>query len=352
MGKDRHGHYEFFPYVNLAHWRLYPLVDASVKQRLAALLPRRGSSGSAQRAERNPYRIGTPLRLVLDQRRDRLRHPGPALRDDDRRRDVSAPWPPRPATGSSGAIPGASRSCSAFPREASRPAGPITSSSSWRTTCPWGAWWTGPWPRSINEGLKYSTFGPDPLAQFQSDVAVYHDEFADFSTNEPIIDGTVSLLLLLDLWSIDRGIVTMNPNMIGAYGPWAAGLAGEGPARLSFRNPRFQPGDLDGWRTQARGRLQACLLQPDSGGVPRAQVQHQFVYDGLHVEHLSWQLPYGPPTEAYFFKPAGATGRLPAVLGLHDHGGNKYFGARKIAQISDDAPSHDEDASARSITAA
>ena len=128
----------------------------------------------------------------------------------------------------------------------------------------------------------------------------------------------------------------MNQNMIGAYGPWAAGLAGEGPARLSFRSPRFQPGDLDGWRTQARGRLQACLLQPESGGVPSVQVQHQFVYDGLHVEHLSWQLPYGPPTEAYFLKPAGAKGRLPAVLGLHDHGGNKYFGARKIAQISDD----------------
>jgi hypothetical protein len=27
---------------------------------------------------------------------------------------------------------------------------------------------------------------------------------------------------------------------------------------------------------------------------------------------------------------------LPAVLGLHDHGGNKYFGARKILKISDD----------------
>ena len=127
----------------------------------------------------------------------------------------------------------------------------------------------------------------------------------------------------------------MTPNMIGAYGPWAAGLAGDGPARLSFRNPRFRPGDLDGWRTQARQRLKDCLLQPDSGGVPRAQVQHQLTYDGLHVEHLTWQLPYGPPTEAYFFKPAGARGQLPAVLGLHDHGGNKYFGARKIAQISD-----------------
>ncbi len=65
------------------------------------------------------------------------------------------------------------------------------------------------------------------------------------------------------------------------------------------------------------------------------QVQHELTYDGLHIEHLTWQLPYGPPTEAVFLKPAGARGRLPAVLGLHDHGGNKYLGWRKIAQLSD-----------------
>jgi dienelactone hydrolase len=127
----------------------------------------------------------------------------------------------------------------------------------------------------------------------------------------------------------------MIPNMIGAYGPWAAGLTGDGPGRLSFRNPRFERKDLDAWRAQARDRLKACLLQPNSGGVPLAQAQHQFVYDGLHVEHLTWQLPYGPPTEAYLLKPKNARGRLPAVLGLHDHGGKKYFGARKIAQLND-----------------
>jgi dienelactone hydrolase len=126
----------------------------------------------------------------------------------------------------------------------------------------------------------------------------------------------------------------MEPNMIGAYGPWAASLAGDGPGRLSFRNPRFD--DLESWRKRARARVAECLLEPDSGGVPKAEVQHQLDYDGLHVEHLSWQLPYGPPTEALFLKPKGASGRLPAVLGLHDHGGNKYFGLRKIAQMGDD----------------
>ena len=43
---------------------------------------------------------------------------------------------------------------------------------------------------------------------------------------------------------------SMIPNMIGAYGPWAAGLAGDGPATLSFRNPRFERKDLDAWRAR------------------------------------------------------------------------------------------------------
>ena len=35
-------------------------------------------------------------------------------------------------------------------------------------------------------------------------------------------------------------------------------------------------------------------------------------------------------------KPASAKTPLPAILGFHDHGGNKYFGTRKITRTSDD----------------
>ena len=72
----------------------------------------------------------------------------------------------------------------------------------------------------------------------------------------------------------------MEPDMIGAYGPWAAGLVGEGPAQLSFRNGRFPAGEIDTWRKRARDRLKECLLQPETGGVPRAEVQHEIVFDG------------------------------------------------------------------------
>lgn len=38
---------------------------------------------------------------------------------------------------------------------------------------------------------------PDTYQPFQSDLAVYHDDFGDYSTNEPTMDGTASLIYLL-----------------------------------------------------------------------------------------------------------------------------------------------------------
>ncbi len=37
---------------------------------------------------------------------------------------------------------------------------------------------------------------PDPLAPFQDERAVYHDDINDYSTNEPTMDGTASAILL------------------------------------------------------------------------------------------------------------------------------------------------------------
>ncbi len=128
--------------------------------------------------------------------------------------------------------------------------------------------------------------------------------------------------------------MSVQPNMIGAYGPWAASIVGEGPAALSFRNRAWT--DVEAWRPVARKRLMDCLAQPDTGDAPEVKVQRTFVYDGLHVEELSWQLPYGPPTGAVFLKPEGATGELPGILALHDHAGKKYFGKRKVARTAED----------------
>src|SRR5437667_5100711 len=125
----------------------------------------------------------------------------------------------------------------------------------------------------------------------------------------------------------------MTPNMIGAYGEWAANTM-QDPPRLSFRQPMF--GNLEAWRPVARARFREALLGPGGAATPVAVVEHQLEFDGLSIEHLRWQLPYGPPTEALVLKPSGARGKLPGIVGLHDHGGNKYFGLRKITRMTKD----------------
>ncbi len=122
-------------------------------------------------------------------------------------------------------------------------------------------------------------------------------------------------------------------SMIGAYGAWASSLIDQELPAFSFRKKAFK--DVKTWQKAARQRVAERLAMPDIPGKPVVKVVKQYEYDGLHIEELSWQLPYGPPTEAILLKPQGSTGKLPAIMAFHDHGGNKYFGARKITKTSD-----------------
>jgi endoglucanase len=198
MGTDAHGHYEFFPYVNLAHWRLYPHVDAELQAKLAGYY-HAGLEKIRQRAEQNPYRIGTPFvwcstnnviavatQAVLYEQ----------MTGDTRYRTLAAeardwifgrnPWGKSFVIGVPNLELASSRPHHLFYELIDH--------------VPVGGLVDGPVTREINASLKFADFGEDKLAAFQSDVAVFHDVFADFSTNEPIIDGTVSLLLLLSVW--------------------------------------------------------------------------------------------------------------------------------------------------------
>lgn len=48
-----------------------------------------------------------------------------------------------------------------------------------------------------NNLIGITLYEPDEYAEFQSDLAVYHDDYGDYSTNEPTMDGTASLIYLL-----------------------------------------------------------------------------------------------------------------------------------------------------------
>jgi len=122
-------------------------------------------------------------------------------------------------------------------------------------------------------------------------------------------------------------------SIIGEYGAWVADLLKD-PPQLSYRNKQWK--DLKSWKEKALKKTKELVASPSIGNeIPKVTLKSSYVYDGLSIEELEWQLPYGRKTEAILLKPANAKGPLPAVLGLHDHGGNKYFGKRKITKTSD-----------------
>jgi dienelactone hydrolase len=121
--------------------------------------------------------------------------------------------------------------------------------------------------------------------------------------------------------------------MIGVYGEPLVKMKDKRLPTLSFRNKNFT--DINKWRPRARQAVFERIAMPDAGPMPKVTIRKQYEFDGLHIEELTWQLPYGPPTDAILLKPIDASGPLPGILAFHDHGGNKYFGTRKITRTSD-----------------
>jgi dienelactone hydrolase len=160
----------------------------------------------------------------------------------------------------------------------------------------------------------------------------------DFLKSTAILGG-VSILPgsasgFMDATLVDsEKIIANEKSIIGSYGPWASGLV-EDPPLLSFRNK--DNGDLKKIKSQAISKTHELVSAPTISKIAEAKADRKFVYDGLQIEEISWQLPYGNRTRAILLKPEKAKGKLPGVLGLHDHGGNKYFGKRKITKTSDE----------------
>lgn len=122
-------------------------------------------------------------------------------------------------------------------------------------------------------------------------------------------------------------------SIIGQYGPWSSAWMDQKIPSLSFRSKSFA--NLESWKKLAKNKLLDRLAIPKIGPMPTVTIVKELEYDGLHIQEITWQLPYGRPTEAIVLKPSNASGKLPGILAFHDHGGNKYFGTRKITKTSD-----------------
>jgi dienelactone hydrolase len=55
--------------------------------------------------------------------------------------------------------------------------------------------------------------------------------------------------------------------------------------------------------------------------------------DGVVVEEISYDMPYGPRTHGFFLYQKEAGSKLPAVVALHDHGEFFYYGKEKLVSF-------------------
>ncbi|HEX5885783.1 MAG TPA: glycoside hydrolase family 9 protein, partial [Pyrinomonadaceae bacterium] len=197
MGKDEAGHYQYYPFMNTGHFRLYDLVDARTKKQLAAFY-REQIERSLKRAGENPYRIGVPFiwcsnNLVVALATQLLLYE--RMTGDKRYQQFTSkqvdwllgknPWGVSMFTG--------------IPADGIYPKDVHLFTNALLKKMVRGGLVDGPVYRKVFQSLRgVSIREPDPLAAFH-DRAVYHDDISDYSTNEPTMDGTASAILLFAL---------------------------------------------------------------------------------------------------------------------------------------------------------
>ncbi len=194
MQRDTAEHYEYYPFVNVGHFALYPLVDAAFQDTLAGYY-RDGIERTMERGRANPYGIGVPFIWCSNNLTTALITQillYELMTGDQQYHDFLLqqrdwllgrnPWGTSMFTG--------------IPPDGERPVDVHT--SVWALTeqeVP-GGLVDGPVLHSIYSSLLgIELHQPDEFAEFQNDYVVYHDDIGDYSTNEPTMDGTAGAIL-------------------------------------------------------------------------------------------------------------------------------------------------------------
>jgi hypothetical protein len=196
MGADTARHYEWFPWYNAGHYEIWRNGDASAK-RVMADYYRRGIERVAARAD-NGFRIGIPFIWCSNNLMTSFAtqaHLYRMMTGDDRYLEYETaaldwlfgvnPWGVSMVVG--------------------LPAGGVTAQDPHSVVADklgvdkiMGGLLDGPVYRSIFQNLKgISLHDADEYAPFNTGFIVYHDDIGDYSTNEPIMDGTANLTYLL-----------------------------------------------------------------------------------------------------------------------------------------------------------
>ena len=196
MGKDTARHYQWYPFLNMGHWGLGKSHHKVYSEEFSGYW-KKGIQQVWDRGKGNPFLNGVPgiwcsnnLTVAMITQC----HLYTGITGDSTYTEMEAalrdwlfgcnPW----GTGMVIGLPGYGDS----------PVAPHSSLSVLRGYTLDGGLVDGPVYNSIFRNLKgISVAGRDEYESFQSDHLVYHDDHADYSTNEPTMDGTADFTYYL-----------------------------------------------------------------------------------------------------------------------------------------------------------
>jgi endoglucanase len=196
MGADTAHHYQWFPWHNNGHFELWRSGSA-VERELMARYYARGLEAVVKRAS-NGFRIGVPFiwcsnNLVVSFATQALLYR--RMTGDTRFREyeqAAIDW-------LFGANPWGTSMVVGYPNGGVWPRDPHSVvAMRYGPLALAGGLVDGPVYRSIYQNLRgIALHDADEYAAFNTGFIVYHDDVGDYSTNEPIMDGTASLVYLL-----------------------------------------------------------------------------------------------------------------------------------------------------------
>jgi endoglucanase len=208
MGADTARHYQWYPFINLGHYYLSKEKDEKISKSFLNFY-RKGLDNIYQRGKDNAFNIGIPFiwcsnNLVAAAiTQAHLYH---EVSGDDTFAEMEAAlrdW-------LFGCNPWGTSMIVGLPEDGDSPSDPHSSLWVVKKYQTYGGLVDGPIYGSIFKiliGLQLTR--DDTYAPFQSDKHVYHDDYGDYSTNEPTMDGTASLSYYLSkMEAIGKSIPT------------------------------------------------------------------------------------------------------------------------------------------------
>ncbi|MBL0336938.1 MAG: glycoside hydrolase family 9 protein [Chitinophagaceae bacterium] len=209
LGKDTASHYQWYPFVNPGHYELAKQLTGDVKNEIISFY-KKGIDSVWEKARKNAFYRGVPFIWCSNNLTAsfatqlywyrQLSHDSSMAEFEQ----ANVDW-------LLGCNPWGTSMVYGLPGFGDMPADPHSALTHIGKMKIDGGLVDGPVYTSIYKNLiGIQLYDADEYKDFQSDLAVYHDDYGDYSTNEPTMDGTASLIYLLAAKEYEVSITRYN----------------------------------------------------------------------------------------------------------------------------------------------